>query len=115
MATRGVKIKTEEIKALRNESLDLTRQGKTAGWISITLWSLGIAFGLLISIVFVIIGLGMSYYYAFGKTTDVDGNRYYLYNDKTRQIGTIMLFGGVTLVIIEIVFGVYFLNGFSFF
>ena len=110
-----MKIKTEEIKALRNESLDLTRQGKTAGWISITLWSLGIAFGLLISIVFVIIGLGMSYYYAFGKTTDVDGNRYYLYNDKTRQIGTIMLFGGVTLVIIEIVFGVYFLNGFSFF
>jgi len=115
LATRGVKIKTEEIKALRNESLDLTRQGKTAGWVSITLYSLGIAFGLFISLFFVIIGLGMSYYYAYGKSTDVDGNRHYVYDDKTRQIGTIMLFGGIILVIIEVLFGTYFVTESVFF
>ena len=115
LATRGVKIKKGEIQALRDESLDIIRQGKTAGWLSITFYSLGIVFGLFISVFFVIIGLGMSYYYAYGKSTDVDGNRYFVYDEKTRQIGTVMLFGGITLVIIEILLGTYFVNIFSFF
>lgn len=115
LATRGVKIKKGEIQALRDESLDIIRQGKTAGWLSITFYSLGIVFGLFISVFFVIIGLGMSYYYAYGKSTDVDGNRHFVYDDRTRQIGTVMLFGGITLVIIEILLGTYFVNIFSFF
>ncbi len=109
LSNRGIKVKKEEIETLRHQSLDETRKGKTASWLWITLYSLGILFGIFVSVFLAIAGLGMAYYYAFGKSTDADGNGYYVYDESTRQIGTILFFGGITAVIIEILFFTYIL------
>ena len=115
LSNRGIKINKEKIESLRNQSLNETRKGKTATWLWITLYSLGIVFGFFISIFLAIAGLGMAYYYAFGKSTDADGNGHYVYDESTRKIGTVMFFGGVTLVILEFFISKYFFPYYSFF
>ncbi len=65
---------------------------------------MALIFGIFISLIFVVAGIGMSYYYAYGKSTDADGNRHFIYESKTRFIGTIMLYGGLSIVLLEILF-----------
>lgn len=56
------------------------------------------------SLIFFIAGIGMGYYYAFGKDTDIDGNRYFIFNARSRLIGTALFYGGIALIILEILF-----------
>ncbi len=115
LSNRGIKIKKDVIEGLRNESLGETRKGKTASWLWISLYSLGIIFGLFVNFFVVIAGLGMAYYYGFGKSTDVDGNGYYVYDEGTRQIGKMMFFGGLIFVVFEFLILSYFLPYYSFY
>ncbi len=107
---RGVKIKNEVIENYRKQSLVQTQKGEPGNWVWMLCSAACIVFGLFINILLVLAGLGMSYYLAFGKNTDADGNNYFIYNDPTRQIGKIMLFGGIPLIILEFIFSTYILN-----
>lgn len=104
LSNRGLVVKKEDIAMLREESLSEIRSGKSATWPWIAFYSLGIVIGFIFSIFFAIAGLGMAYYYAYGKSTDADGHVHYVYDEKTRQIGTIMFFGGITYMVIGFIF-----------
>ncbi len=108
LANRGLVVKKEDIEILREESLSEIRSGKTASSPWIAFYTLGIILGFFINIFFAIAGLGMAYYYAFGKSTDADGNVHYVYDEATRQKGTIMFFGGITFVVMAFIFLTYY-------
>ncbi|MEO1517176.1 MAG: hypothetical protein AAFV95_19280 [Bacteroidota bacterium] len=107
---RGVSISPDESERLRKERFEEIRKGKEASNSWVILYSLGIIFGLFTSWIFVVAGVGMGYYYAYGKSTDPDGNRYFVFRERTRLIGTVMLYGGITLLLIQI----FFFGGFLF-
>lgn len=101
---RGEELSDAEINTLREDRFTAIRAGTKGSYFWIAMYSLWIATGLFYSLILLLAGFGMAYYYAFGKSTDPDGNRYFLYEEKTRQIGIAMLAGGITLVLIELIF-----------
>ncbi len=98
---RGIKIDKKSIQDLRENSFNKIQRGRSGSRFWIVFYSLGIAFGLVTTLFLIIAGLGMSYYYAYGKNTDSDGTKYFIFDESTRQIGVIMLYGGIALIIIE--------------
>ncbi len=104
LSHRGIKIEEKEIKKQRAERLAGIRKGKKGSIFWMTVYIMTLIFGIFISLIFVVAGIGMSYYYAYGKSTDADGNRHFIYEPKTRFIGTIMLYGGLLIVLLEILF-----------
>lgn len=97
---RGVEISTEEIKAKKQARLEEIRKGQAGNRASMALYAFGIAFGLILNLFLLIAGIGMAYYYVFGKATDMVGQKYFVYDIRTRKIGKVMLYiGGVILVI----------------
>lgn len=107
LAHRGLEIEETEIKEQRAERLANIRAGKTGSKFWMTVYFLALISGLFISLILVVAGLGMSFYYAYGRSTDADGNRHYVYDENTRFLGTIMLYGGITMLIVEILMVMY--------
>lgn len=100
---RGVNISTEEIESLRTARFNEIRKGKKANILWLMLYFLFIVCGFFIGIVFAVAGFGMGYYYAYGRSTDPDGERYFTYDATTRKAGKFILFGGLIVILIEIV------------
>jgi hypothetical protein len=100
---RGLEISDEQLKANKAERLSLLRKGKEAKAINLLFSFLAIIFGFFIHIVFAIGGIGMALYYAYDKSTDEEGNRYYTFEPKTRQYGEIIFYCGLLILAFEII------------
>jgi len=102
LKARGVEISEQEIKDHKFNFQREFFKGKSVH-IGIQLaYFVAIILGFYIHIVFIIAGLGMGYYYAYGKTTDREGNRYYLYDKRAREIGKFIFVGGIIAFVIQL-------------
>lgn len=102
---RGIQLSDQDILNLRKERLKDIRKGKKGDKIWMVLYFLFIPLGLIVSEFFTIAGIGMGYYYAYGKNTDIDGHRYHTFDEETRKYGKVILFGGlISLLFIVLIF-----------
>jgi len=101
---RGVEVSKEQISAWRKERLIEIRKGKSENRIWMVAYFLGITLGLFLNLAFFLAGLGMGYYYAYSQTVDFEGEKYYIFDDNTRKIGKWMLFGGIIILIAELLY-----------
>jgi len=101
---RGKSISDEEIESIRQQSLEKVREGKKENPLIMFLYLVGIVVGLFLSVLFIIAGVGMGYYYAYGKTLDQDGNKYFVYEPTTRFYGKIVLYMGLLALVLEFLF-----------
>jgi hypothetical protein len=99
---RGIEISKEEISQLRTKRLAQIRAGKSENVFIMLLYFGGIVVGLLFSPLFVIAGLGMGYYYAFSKNVDLDGEKYFTFDARTRGLGKLMLLLGIAILVVEV-------------
>ncbi len=104
LSDRGIPISPSEIERFRQERLTEIRSGKEASMTWVVLYSLGIVVGMFISLIFVGAGIGMGYYYAHGKATDIDGKKYFVFRPRTRLIGTFMFYGGLVFLVLQLIF-----------
>jgi len=100
---RGVSISSEEVKQIREERFQKARIGKRGNRYWMALYFISIIVGLYMSLFFTVAGLGMGYYYAYDKSTDQDGNRFYTFDQGTRKIGKVFLFAGIAVVIAQLI------------
>ena len=99
---RGVELSKEEIRAKKQARLEEIRKGQHGNRLSMALYAFGIAFGLILNLFLLIAGIGMAYYYTFGKATDMVGQKYFVYDRQTRKIGKIILYVGGGILILEL-------------
>lgn len=106
---QGVAIPKEQVEDFRQQRLESLMEGRKASptWIVVYLL-LVVVGGFLISPFFLVGGLGMGWYYWKDTTLDSDGNKYYTFNEASRNAGQfIFVLGWVVLVLA--VFVVYWL------
>lgn len=98
LTERGIPIDDASVQKLRKDRLSELRKGESAKRSWMLLYAIGMVIGPFTSIIFLIAGVGMSVYYAYGTTVDGDGEKHYIYDQATRQLGRWMLFGGAVLI-----------------
>jgi len=103
LKSRNYEYSEEEIEKVKLEEEAFIRQGKSVNVAVQFFYLLAIIFGGYLSIIFVIAGLGMGYYYAFGKTTDKKGISHYVYDDQARQIGKLIFFVGILALMTQVI------------
>ncbi len=98
---RGIPIDPSALVEMKQERLNELQKGKdeNTGWMLLFYLTL-IAASLFFSIFFIIGIVGLSLHYWKDKNTDIDGNKFFTYNEKTRKNGIMF---GVTSVILVIV------------
>lgn len=99
-----MEIKEEELEALAEKRFEEVRKGKAGSKLWMGIYLLGMVIGLFTNIVFIVAGIGMFYYYGYGKSVDPDGNKYFIYEESTRSIGKVLFFVGIGLVAAEILY-----------
>ncbi|HMU05599.1 MAG TPA: hypothetical protein PJ990_18325 [Saprospiraceae bacterium] len=102
LESRGVQISDEEILALKEERNEGIRQGKQASSIVQIGYFLAIFLGLYLGTIFIVAGIAMGYYYSFGKSSDMFGQKYFVYNERSRRNGNFIFFGGIIGLILQI-------------
>ena len=100
---RGVPISEEQVQQLRESRLQEIRDGKPGSklWMAIYFLSILLIF---LHPIFFVAGVGMGYYYAFGKSVDPDGHRHFVFDPQTRFYGKMMLFGGLAALAVALLF-----------
>lgn len=96
---RGIPIDPSALVEMKQERLHELQKGKeeNLGWMLLFFFSL-IATSLFFNIFFVIGIIGLGLHYSKDKSTDIDGNKFYTYNEKTRKNG--FMFGVVSLILV---------------
>ena len=56
----------------------------------------------IISLALILAGVGMGYYYAYGKSLDPDGNKFPAFDPDTRQFGKLIFYGGFLALMIKL-------------
>lgn len=94
---RGIPIDPSAIVEMKQERLFELQKGKeeNLGWMILFFLAL-IAISIFLNIFFIIGIIGLSLHYWKDKNTDIDGNKFFTYNEKTRK-------NGITLGIISII------------
>ncbi|MFK8102364.1 MAG: hypothetical protein AB8G15_07565 [Saprospiraceae bacterium] len=100
---RGVKITDAAIQNLREERLTEIRAGKKGSYFWMSLYFIGIIVGAYFGVMYIIAGIGMGYYYGYGKSTDPDGVRHFVYDAQTRTYGKVILYVGSLLFFAELI------------
>lgn len=100
---KGINISESELtqrKELLNQKL---KKGKSVSIGIQILYFLIVIFGIYFHIILVFAGIIMGYYYTYGKDTDCQGEKYYIYDEKARRNGRIILYGGIIGFIIHVI------------
>lgn len=108
LRNRGIKMDDVDVKILREVRLKKIRQGKEGSKVWMAVYFIGILIGLVTFWVFAIAGIGMGYYYGYGKTVDPDGNSYHIFEPQTRKIGKWILYGGSVALVGQVLFFAYY-------
>lgn len=96
-------IDLDTLDKIQQQELEKEREGKSisnallVGYFLLVL--AGVSF-----IVFTLGGLGMLYYSAFGKSTDIHGTKYFIYNEKARNKSKKLFYISMGLVIAGLLF-----------
>lgn len=99
LENQGVVIPKEQVEDFKQQRIETLKEGKAASpvWIGIYLLTVLVG-GVLVSPFFLIGGLGMGWYYWKDTTLDADGNKYFTFNEQSRNTGQlIFLLGWVVL------------------
>ena len=90
---RGIPIDPSALVEMKQERLNELQKGKdeNIGWMLLFYLSL-IATSLFFSIFFVIGIVGFSLHYWKDKSTDIDGNKFYTYNEKLEKMGLCLVY-----------------------
>lgn len=101
--SRSCHISDQEIKNLRERSFAKQRTGKSVSFGAQVFYFLSIVFfGFYASALFFVAGVAMGYYYSYGKATDPEGQKYYVYDEPARRIGKFILYGGLGCLFLQI-------------
>lgn len=95
-------VSDEAIQELRERRLQEVRQGRKGNRVWMAFYFLSIILILVLHPIFFIAGVGMGYYYGYGRSVDQDGNKHYVYEPQTRFYGKIILYGGLLVLVVEI-------------
>jgi len=95
---RGIPIDPSALVEMKQERLNELQKGKeeNVGWMLLFFLFL-IAASLFFSLFFLIGIIGLSWYYWKDKSADIDGNKFFTYNEKTRKNG--ILFGVISIIL----------------
>ena len=94
---RGVAVNYDALAREERAKLEQARSGKPGNRVWMVGYALATVLGPLISVLFLVAGLGMGYYYAYGKTTDVDGHTHFIYDPATRRLGQYLWYLGLVV------------------
>jgi len=98
---RGIKVDDKRIAELRRRRIRKMRQGEKANRGVMLFWFFAVTVGIwFLSLLGLIGGIGMGYYYGYDKSVDPEGNKYYTFEPDTRKYGKLILIVGVPLFII---------------
>ena len=100
---RSINVTDEHVRELREKRMEEIRQGKKGNRFLMMLYFLGILLGLFTTPLFIVAGIGMGYYYAYGKAVDPDGNKYFVFEPETRNYGIIILYGGIAMLVLALI------------
>ena len=105
---RGIPIDPSALVEMKQERLSELQKGKdeNVGWMVLFFLMLT-ALCIFFNPSFVIGIIGLSWHYWKDKSTDIDGNKFYTYNEKTRKNGIIF---GVASIILGIAFALLIFN-----
>lgn len=98
LAWRGVELQDVSLDELKERSVEKVKKGKEASWLSVLAYALFVTIGHYLNIVLPVAGLGMGYYLAYGKKTDLTGKKHFLYQPASRDKGKIILYGGLVYI-----------------
>lgn len=101
---RGIPIDPSALEEMKQKRLNELQKGKdeNMSWMAI-FFLLLVATSLFFSFFFIIGIVGLSLHYWKDKSTDIDGNKFYTYNEKTRKNGITF---GIISIILVIVFSI---------
>lgn len=101
---RGIPIDPSALVEMKQERLSELQKGKDEkiGWM-LLFFLLLVATSVFLSIFFIIGIIGLSLHYWKDKSTDIDGNKFFTYNDKTRHNGITF---GIISIILALVFSI---------
>jgi hypothetical protein len=100
---RGLTITDERVQQLREARMQEIRKGKAGNKIMMLFYFLSIFLIVFVHPIFFLAGAGMGYYYAYGRDVDPDGQKHYSFEPKTRIYGKVLLYGGIVVLLIELV------------
>lgn len=108
LSNRGKNISEQEIERLEVERMNHIRQGKEGSkpfmFVVIILLFLGFLGN---KIALFIVAMATGAYYTYAKKHDMNGDFYYEYETKTRQIGKGMFFSAIVLFLVKALFLIY--------
>ena len=106
---RGIPIAENALEEMKQDRLVELQKGKSGNPTKmLTYLVLLVAGSFLFSPFAIIAGIGMGWYYWKDKSIDVDGNRYFTFDQKTRNFGFAMLVVSVIIVIILFILAMFF-------
>ena len=100
--SRGISVPEDRILTTKKEKKEKFIEGKAVSTKTQFLYFISILVGFYLGIIFIIAGIGMGYYYAYGTITDNEGDKYYVYNDNARKNGKLILYGGIVCCLIQL-------------
>lgn len=103
LQSRGVSVTQEDINQIRDQKIAKIRAGKSVPLYIQLMYFLSIAAGFYFGMIFIIAGIGMGYYYAYGTSIDSHGEKYFVYDEKARQIGMYILYGGLICLVVHVI------------
>ena len=99
---RGKEISEEELQSTKDKRLATLRKGREGNKTNMAFSFMAIILGVIIHYVFTFGGIGMALYYIYDKSTDEEGSRYHTFESTTRRYGSIMLYGGLLVLVVEL-------------
>lgn len=97
---RGEIVIDEHMDELAESRYAEVRKGKRGSRFWMAVYGIGMLLGMVLSPLLIVAGIGMSWYYAYGKSVDPNGRKYFVFDEPTRLIGQVMLYGGIGLLVV---------------
>lgn len=101
---RGLEITEDELYRLDEYNHNSYLEGKSENILWLIINGVCATLGHVLSMILPIAGIGMGYYYSYGKIVDKNGVKHYKYDERTRSIGRIIFYGGIVFFIFMSVF-----------
>lgn len=102
LQSRDINVSEDQLLKIKEDKNRQLKHGKSVPIGIQVLYFLAIIIGFYITIAFMLAGIGMGYYYAYGMRTDNYGEKIYVYDERARKIGRLILYGGIICFFIQL-------------
>ncbi len=95
LENQGVVIPSEQVADFKQQRIETLREGRAASpvWVAVYILIVLVG-GVLVSPFFLVGGLGMGWYYWKDTTLNADGNKFFTYNQQSRNMGKLIFILG---------------------